>query len=179
METNEVALESSPLSGPLRTFAAGLPTGRWEGTATELLAALARLAGESVTKERSWPRRPQDLTVRLKRLAPDLRRVGVFLAWPRTGRRRTTVVERGRDSASPASPASPGQDFSGNSGAGGDADGVRGDADGAGGDAEPNPENPQESGADDAGDAGDAESPPVSGATERPTAETYWQDLPP
>ncbi len=70
---HELALEDDQLADTLRRFIDGLPDGAWQGTATELLAALTPLASDP--KARDWPKRANALTGRLRRLAPALGRV--------------------------------------------------------------------------------------------------------
>jgi hypothetical protein len=65
------ALEASPLPAVLVRFMADRD--KWTGTATELLAALTELASGSEGKD--WPKRANALTGKLRRLAPNLRRV--------------------------------------------------------------------------------------------------------
>jgi hypothetical protein len=50
-----LALESSPIVEPLRAFTATCQ-GPWEGTATQLLNALAGIVGERATKAKIGPR---------------------------------------------------------------------------------------------------------------------------
>jgi hypothetical protein len=91
-DANELALESSPLTGPLRQLAER-PEG-WEGTATALLTALEGLVGSDVVKRQDWPKRHNALSGQLRRLAPDLRRVGidVDLGGREPGRKRTRMI---------------------------------------------------------------------------------------
>jgi hypothetical protein len=75
---HSIVLESSPIVPPLLDLAA---TGEWEGSATDLLAELARRAGESVTRRQDWPKKAQGLSGKLWRLAPSLRTVGVTITF--------------------------------------------------------------------------------------------------
>jgi energy-coupling factor transporter ATP-binding protein EcfA2 len=84
--------------------------GSWAGTATDLLGELEGLTSERVARARTWPRTPNALAARLRRLAPELRRAaGVEVAFERTGRRRLLRVgpEQPRKPSSPSSPSSP------------------------------------------------------------------------
>jgi hypothetical protein len=72
---NETALESSPVAKLLREMMTTTPF--WQGTATDLLRALERLADERTMRLRIWPTGPRALAGVLKRLAPNLRQVGV------------------------------------------------------------------------------------------------------
>ena len=100
----ETALDSSPLSEPIRTLAA---TG-WEGSATDLLEALGAEVGEGATRSRSWPKSARGLSSALRRLAPDLRAEGIGVEWSREGheRRRTISIERIGELASAPSSSS-------------------------------------------------------------------------
>jgi hypothetical protein len=65
---NEITLDASPLVAPLRQL------GNFEGTATELLAALVEIAGDGAARSKVWPKSPSALSGALRRLAPNLRR---------------------------------------------------------------------------------------------------------
>jgi hypothetical protein len=93
-DANEVALESSPLVGPLRQLLQERAES-WSGTSACLLKDLAALAGEAVTKTKQWPKRPHILSGRLRRLAPGLRRCGIdvqFIREPGGNRDRTITL---------------------------------------------------------------------------------------
>lgn len=112
---HEQALDSSPLPAALVAFMEGKES--WLGTASELLAALERHA--SIPLPREWPKRPNTLTSRLRRLAPNLRRVHSLdvecddrESGGRSGgqRRRQVRVKRlDGGGPSPSSPPSPSQ----------------------------------------------------------------------
>jgi hypothetical protein len=74
--TNEMALESSPLSQPIREIAL---SGRWTGTASELLRRLNELGRDEFKNREDWPKTPQHLSQKLKRLLPNLRSVGILV----------------------------------------------------------------------------------------------------
>jgi hypothetical protein len=88
-DAHDIALESSLLASEIRSFLERET--EWEGTAAKLLEALNAFSPETTRKQRSWPRTPRALSGALRRLAPDLRAVGVFVIFlPReagTGRR--------------------------------------------------------------------------------------------
>src|SRR5262249_22105771 len=107
---NETALEASPLVPFLRRFVEA--KGAWTGTASELLAELKALAGDAA-KAKDWPGNPRGMSGRLKRLAPNLRSVGIFVEWARKeDKKRTRIIrltrqqESKRDFASEPSDAS-------------------------------------------------------------------------
>jgi hypothetical protein len=89
-EVHELALDASPLSGPLRTLAAA--NGGFKGTASELLQQLDGLVPE---KPKSWPGSPSALAGSLRTLAPNLRAVGVEVEFDRDKKRRQITVKGG------------------------------------------------------------------------------------
>jgi hypothetical protein len=113
-EANDVALEAYPIVEPLRKLMADRV--KWEGKSSELLSALGQLAGETVSKAENWPRRANTLSGQLKRLAPNLRKIGLSVSFGSAGRgrakhRRVTITtERMEDSSSPSSPTPETQD---------------------------------------------------------------------
>ena len=99
-----LTLESSPLS----TLVIDISVDGFEGTATELLARLNALADEGVRKQRDWPKAPNVLSGRLRRLAPALRRVGVFVEFPRGSETRTVSISTSpRNNVTYRHPSSP------------------------------------------------------------------------
>jgi hypothetical protein len=52
---------------------------KWLGTPTELLLALANIAGESQTRSKAWVQSPKGLSNALKRLMPNFRRAGLTI----------------------------------------------------------------------------------------------------
>ncbi len=67
----------------------------WEGTAGELLEQLLTLAGDRLAKRDDWPANPRALSGQLRRLAPDLRSIGVDVTFaPRTAGRRSISITR-------------------------------------------------------------------------------------
>jgi len=109
-QASEALLEGSLVAQHLRAWLSQSPGKKWEGIARDLLADLDDAAGEQVVKSKGWPRTPRGLSGMLRRLAPDLRRVGVDIAFAREGHDRTrtitievTAPESARDFASPPS----------------------------------------------------------------------------
>lgn len=64
----------------------------WTGTASELLGALAEMAGERVAKAKTWPDSPRALAGRLRRAATFLRKIGIDIGFEREGRARTRMI---------------------------------------------------------------------------------------
>ena len=82
-ECHETAIESSPLAQAILTLMDDRT--EWSGTPTELLTALNNRADEYTRKQRSWPKRSNDLGKALIRIAPDLRATGVDYQFTRPG----------------------------------------------------------------------------------------------
>ena len=83
---------------------------RWEGTASDLLMQLGMEVAEDTKRERSWPRRPIQLSMALKRAAPALRRIGITIETARsagTGQRRISIEQReiGKSASQSSHPA--------------------------------------------------------------------------
>ncbi len=86
---NEIALESSVVFEPLVKFMAEqdrlfslqvthLGTEHtWTGTMTDLLDGLNLTFGDDKRRPKDWPNKPQSLSTELKRIAPNLRKLGV------------------------------------------------------------------------------------------------------
>ncbi|MBW2422401.1 MAG: DUF3854 domain-containing protein [Deltaproteobacteria bacterium] len=106
-DANELALEASSVIVALREFIG--PRRVWTGTAGTLLDALAREAGESVTREKSWPKTARGLGSALRRLAPNLRVDGIEIEFgkresSRDRRRLITITKVLKDQGSEVSP---------------------------------------------------------------------------
>ena len=82
-DANDLALEASPVA----KLVFDLPE-VWEGTASELLAELERIAPDSAKRLRAWPKTARSLSGTLKRLAPNLRVAGVAVELGRTKKQR-------------------------------------------------------------------------------------------
>lgn len=89
---NELAIECSPVGKAVIDMMAS--TSAWEGTATELLAELDQRADEKTRKLRTWPETPQGLSATLKRLAPNLRAIGIEVDSSRSKKRRCLTITR-------------------------------------------------------------------------------------
>jgi hypothetical protein len=104
---HETALDASVVAPVLRSFMDGLP--EWVGTASFLLKELATHAGEAVTKSKSWPKTPRGLSGHLRRLAPNLRAIGLHVEFDReanSGRARQIKLEkRGSQPSTPSTPS--------------------------------------------------------------------------
>jgi hypothetical protein len=83
--------------------------GPWEGTATQLLERLAQDNAEAA-KKKDWPQSPQGLANVLRRLAPNLRGMGVLVDFGRDSTkkraRKITISQREQPKEQPEEPAS-------------------------------------------------------------------------
>lgn len=64
----------------------------WTGTASDLLGALGEIAGDRLTRSRTWPNSPRALAGRLRRAVTFLRKIGIEVGFGREGRARTRVI---------------------------------------------------------------------------------------
>lgn len=94
-EAIELAVEADLVAAAVRRL---LEQGRtWEGQASDLLEALEAVAGEQVTRSKSWPKSARALSNRLQRAAPHLRAMGIEVERYReanTGRRMIALRPR-------------------------------------------------------------------------------------
>ena len=72
-------IEADPIAAAVR--AAMTTRTEWTGTASELLGALAEMAGERVAKAKTWPESPRALAGRLRRAATFLRKIGIDIGF--------------------------------------------------------------------------------------------------
>jgi hypothetical protein len=66
--------------------------GRFEGTATELLAALNKIASEETRRNRRWPDDPASLGNRVARAIPILKAKGCIVDRRQSGNRIITII---------------------------------------------------------------------------------------
>lgn len=104
---NAVALESSVVVPPILALVER--EGTWHGTVKALLAELNKVADEQTRAERDWPKSPQGLGGKLRRLAPALRRAGVNVVFhERTKTGVPVTLEQTGKTSSPSTPSSSG-----------------------------------------------------------------------
>ena len=91
------ALEANPITEEVEVIANR--DGGFQGTATELLAELSDLAGEEKIKRKSWPKTPQHLSGKLRRLTPALREQDIEVSFGTKDRKRwiKIALEKNRD----------------------------------------------------------------------------------
>lgn len=103
---NSMAIEASPIGAAILSLVDGCEG--WSGTSKELLRALSsdRHSDQDGRRRHDWPRNPHKLANTLRRLAPNLRKIGVETTFPghRSNRGRVIVLERISTGRSPSSP---------------------------------------------------------------------------
>src|SRR5262249_43350463 len=93
-EANELALEASPVAAAVRQLIEGQP---WEGTASALLTALSTLMTERDLKAKTWPKTPRTLSNTLRRLASNLRAIGIEVSFSRGSSRLIRIARKSSD----------------------------------------------------------------------------------
>jgi hypothetical protein len=88
-ETNRLPLEVSPIADTLIEIA---EHGKWTGTATRLLSTLNAKLDEKVQRQKAYPKSPAALSNALRRLAANLKAVGVQVAFEREGGSGTRLI---------------------------------------------------------------------------------------
>jgi len=82
LEANSMALEASSLVHPVMRIA---DRGGWQGTASELQSTLREeLLNSAPGEQAACPNSPRELSQVLRRLAPNLRQVGIIVEFSRT-----------------------------------------------------------------------------------------------
>ena len=76
----ESAAEASPVATAILKLMDELKQDEWQGTVGQLLSELTRPMNDREAKSPGWPRTPRKLTSELIRLAPVLRRLGIFFS---------------------------------------------------------------------------------------------------
>ncbi|MGE5483624.1 MAG: hypothetical protein ACM3X4_01250 [Ignavibacteriales bacterium] len=88
-ESAEVGVADDPLAQEVIRLA---QTGGWTGTATELVDSLSLMDEWNTSTSRSLPRSPQAMGDALRRLAPDLRRLGTSIKFSRQAHKRLISI---------------------------------------------------------------------------------------
>ena len=83
-------IDADPIAASVRAIMSKRT--EWTGTASDLLGALAEVAGERVVKSKTWPESPRALGGRLRRGATFLRKVGIEITFNREGQARTRTI---------------------------------------------------------------------------------------
>jgi hypothetical protein len=74
---HEIAMESSPVAVAINNLLSIKRNEEWSGTPTELLEALNQITDDQTRRKSLWPATPRSLGKALKRVAPNLRAMGV------------------------------------------------------------------------------------------------------
>ena len=94
--SNELALDN-PIAVELQTFMESLTDSVWIGTATDLFKALNLMIanrGELAKDKYGWPKSANSLSGKLRRLAPNLRRIGIEVECGRTNGGSKVRIEK-------------------------------------------------------------------------------------
>ena len=98
-EAVDEAVDADPIASAVRGLMLRQP--EWAGTATVLLGALTREAGDSNTRPKGWPESAKALSNRLRRAATFLRKIGIEIRFDREGRARTRLIRIARVTSTP------------------------------------------------------------------------------
>jgi len=93
------------------TFITFIASVEWTGAASDLLTELGKIVGEVARNRQDWPKSGRGLSGVLRRLAPNLRAVGIDVQFDTDGRgnnkRRIIVVRRFGNDIDPTDPTVP------------------------------------------------------------------------
>jgi hypothetical protein len=115
---NELALEASPIAYALIEFAQEQES--WTGKSSDLLKALNERVSDEMKKQQGWPKRANSLSGAIKRIAPNLRAMGIDSQMGRTKAGSSITLECISKPSSPSSSSSPSTGSASNSGLVGD-----------------------------------------------------------
>jgi len=91
--TTEAVFESDPVAVAIEKFIVTMhPTNGWEGTATDLLAALNQIVSDDMRRSRFWPSKVNALGNAVDRAAPLLRHKGIHVTKRNTGTQRLIIL---------------------------------------------------------------------------------------
>jgi hypothetical protein len=76
----EGVIEANPVADAMRTFMSGRP--EWTGTSKALLAALGGVVSEQTSKAKGWPNSGKAMSGKLRRVASNLRKIGIEVQFP-------------------------------------------------------------------------------------------------
>jgi hypothetical protein len=97
MTADAIAIEATAIGPAILTFMTERSS--WEGTASDLLAALKAVVPEATTKEPDWPKRANRVSSQLRRLAPNLRQLGIDFRQKRGSQGRRLMALTRSDAA--------------------------------------------------------------------------------
>jgi hypothetical protein len=90
-EASETLLANEPLTDAIEKLLEWEGDPAWSGTATELQQALGHYTDNEIKRSKAWPKGPQALSRRLKRVAPALRSAGIEYAENEEGHAKRKV----------------------------------------------------------------------------------------
>lgn len=105
---NELALEASPIASTLIEFIQ--QQGSWNGKSSKLLEELNLRASDEMKKQQGWPKRANLLSGAVKRIAPNLRAIGIECQLGRTKAGSSITLEYAGKTPSPPSPPAPSEE---------------------------------------------------------------------
>ncbi len=93
-EQNQEALASAVIYEPLLKLIGDDPEFAWDGTPQQLLDELTKSVDEKMARMPEWPKNARALSNQLKRIAPNLRSIGVEVSVCKANRQRIIRIER-------------------------------------------------------------------------------------
>ncbi len=106
---NETAMEASLVGLAVQQFMADRQF--WQGTSTELLAAVEGVVDEKTQRRKDWPKSARKISGDLRRVAPNLRRTGLDVSFDRgSGKTRKRLITLARTDGSDGVVAAAGED---------------------------------------------------------------------
>jgi len=82
-------IEADPVGSAIRSM---MSNKAWQGTATQLLAALDNVVEEKIRNMKDWLKNARTLSGRVRRVAPLLRKVGIEIEHAKEGHARTRII---------------------------------------------------------------------------------------
>lgn len=89
-DANEIALDSSLVGSAVRSFMAG--RNEWSGTANALLTELSRSVSDMTRNNPSFPKKANKLSGELRRIAPNLRKIGFIVEFSREAKSGQRII---------------------------------------------------------------------------------------
>jgi hypothetical protein len=93
-EAIDTVIDADPVGSAIRSLMSTRTV--WTGTASDLLGALEEEVGEKERHSKTWPSSARALSRHVRRAATFLRKVGIGIAFERTGRARTRTIRISR-----------------------------------------------------------------------------------
>ena len=91
----DTALEADQVATAVTAFIDQTERNQWAGTASELLAVLNERVDGNIWRLKTWPKQPNLLSNRLRRLAPSLRTKGIEIEKGKSGDRYISIRKQG------------------------------------------------------------------------------------